>query len=77
MKQHVAAFEAQLMRKLSNTEAELKKKALLLKKACISLVPQMIPHSSRCEFEVAFAWIVKKLVFLGQISWILKLRFED
>ena len=24
----------------------------------------------RCEFDVAFAWIVKKLVFLVQILWI-------
>ena len=51
-------------------------------------VPLMIPPSSRfkayliyslfrCEFEVVFAWIVKKLVFLVQILWILKLRFED
>ena len=30
------------MRKLSSTEAELKK-ALLIKKVCISLVPLMIP----------------------------------
>ena len=48
----------------------------------------MIPPSSwcrayliyslfHCEFEVVFAWIVKKLVFLVQILWILKLRFED
>ena len=48
----------------------------------------MIPPSSwckgylmyslfRCEFKVAFAWIVKKLVFLVQTLWILKLQFED
>ena len=32
IKQHLTTFEAQFMKKLSNTEAELKKKTLLIKK---------------------------------------------
>ena len=35
-KQHFATFEVQFIKKLSNTEAELKKKALLIKKRCSS-----------------------------------------
>ena len=82
MKQHLAAFEAQLMRKLSNTEAELKKKRVFrwyLKWSPIAVGVKacLIYFLFRREFEVAFAWIKKKSVFLGQISWILKLRFED
>ena len=81
-----ATFNAQFMWKLSNTEKVEKKCSL--KKRCILLVSLMIPPSSRCkayliysffscEFEVVFAWIVKKLVFLVQILWILKLPFDD
>ena len=34
-KQHLATFEAQFIEKLSNTETELKKKALLIKKISV------------------------------------------
>ena len=37
IKQHLSTFEAQFMKKLTNTEAELKK-ALVLKKACSLLI---------------------------------------
>ena len=53
----------------------------LQKKACILLVPitkEYLTHFLfRHEFEVVFAWIVKKSVPLFQISLILKLWFED
>ena len=55
----------------------LEKEELVIKEACISLIPKMkaylIHFSFRREFEVVFAWIVKKSVFPVQISWILKL----
>ena len=63
-----ATFEAQFMRKLSNAEADLKRKALVIKKACILLAPIMkaylIHFLFRHEFEVVFAWIVKKSDFV-------------
>ena len=37
----------------------------------------LIHFLSRREFEVVFAWIVKKSVLLVQFSWILKLWLED
>ena len=47
------------MKKLSNAEADLRKKALILKKACISLVPLMNAYLNyflfRREIEVVFA----------------------
>ena len=49
------------MKKLSNAEADLRKKTLITKKACISLVPLMKAYLNyflfRREIEVAFAWI--------------------
>ena len=49
------------MKKLSNAEADLRKKALIFKKACISLVPLMNAYLNyflfRREIEVVFAWI--------------------
>ena len=60
---------------LNNTETELKK-SFAYKKTCILLVPLIIPLLAvrvkvyltyflfRREFEVVFAWIVKKIAFL-------------
>ena len=47
------------MKKLSNAEADLRKKTLITKEACISLVPLMKVYLNyflfRREIEVAFA----------------------
>ena len=59
----------------------LEKNVLVIKKACISLVPTMkayLIHILFCrEFEVVSVRIVKKSDFLVKILWIVKWWFED
>ena len=81
IKQHLSNIWRSIHEKVKQRWGWLEKKALVYKKACILFVPIMkmylIHVLFRREFEVAFAWIVKKSVFLVQISWILKLWFKD
>ena len=79
IKQHLSNIWSSIHEKVKQHWGWFQKRRY--KKVCILLAPIMkaylIHFLFRREFEVIFAWIVKKSVFLVQISWILKLWFED